>query len=322
MKCPYCGNDLYDGSKFCNTCGNQVPGGNNPGGNQVPGTKKRSAGANCAIALLKSVCFVLYFFGVQMIVLIAYIFTIAMQAVVPSILSDQYNSDDMISRVYSLIGDRIHETLILSAILTILILGLVYRIRGKKMSEEIVLKKASPNIIGKVLICAVSMQFFFSILVAMLPIPESFFEAFEESNALLEGGSLTIQLINIAVFTPILEEIIFRGFIYTRLRKAMSVVPAVLISGSIFGLVHGNLIGFFYASLLGFFMAMLLEKFNSILPSIACHMAFNGASFATMLFPESAGAMIIIFVISTVLMLFSLFWIFGITDRIHDIENY
>lgn len=317
MKCPYCGNDLYDGSKFCNTCGNQFP-----GGNQFPETKKRSAGANCAIALLKSVCFVLYFFGVQMIVFIAYIFTIAMQTVVPSILSDQYNSDDMVSRVYSLIGDRFHETLILSAILTILILGLVYRIRGKKMGEEIVLKKASPNIIGKVLICAVSMQFFFSILVAMLPIPESFFEAFEKSNALLEGGSLTIQLINIAVFTPILEEIIFRGFIYTRLRKAMSVVPAVLISGSIFGLVHGNLIGFFYASLLGFFMAMLLERFNSILPSIACHMAFNGASFATMLFPESTGALIIIFVISTVLMLFSLFWIFGITDRTHDIENY
>lgn len=318
MRCPYCGNELYEGAKFCNVCGSPASGFYPPV--QV---KKRSKGEEIAIALLKAVCFVVYFIGIQSVITVIYVISIYIKN--PQLLTSP--STDLIERVselMSLMSEGIHEMLIIAGLLTVLILGLIYAIRGKKMRQEIRLTKASPVLLIKVAVCAVAMQFFTVILLSMIPLPESMFESLENSGNLLMGGTLIMQIINIAIITPIVEEVIFRGFIYTRLRKALAVLPSVLISGMVFGLVHGSIIGFLYASALGFFMAMLMERFDSILPCMICHIFFNGASLATTLFPDNGIFLIAVFAVSAVTMGFFLYWIFKGTSpkKKQDFDNY
>lgn len=317
MKCPYCGSDLYEGAKFCNVCGNQVVVFYPPAA-----VKKKPKGEKIAVALLKSVCFIVYFMGIQSIITAAYMFSIYYKN--PHLLMS--SSSDLMetaAELLMLMGENIHEMLIISGLLTILILGLVYRLRGKKMHEEIRLNKTSPVLLVKVAVCAVAMQFFTVILISMIPFPESMFDSLENSSGLLMGGSLAMQIINIAILTPIVEEIIFRGFIYTRLRKALSVLPSVLISGMIFGVVHGSIIGFLYASALGFFMAMLMERFDSIIPCMVCHIFFNGASLSTALFPDNNIIVLTIFAVSAVTTAFFLYWIFKGTSnkKKHDFDK-
>ena len=42
----------------------------------------------------------------------------------------------------------------------------------------------------------------------------------------------------IAGLAPIAEELFFRGFVFSGLRSRMTMLPAALISGLVFGLVH------------------------------------------------------------------------------------
>ena len=42
-----------------------------------------------------------------------------------------------------------------------------------------------------------------------------------EDADFLYGGPIVFEFINIAVFTPLMEEIVFRGLIFTRLRRGM-----------------------------------------------------------------------------------------------------
>jgi membrane protease YdiL (CAAX protease family) len=62
------------------------------------------------------------------------------------------------------------------------------------------------------------------------------------------------------------------------MKKAMPKWVAVLLSSLIFGLLHANPIGIIYATLFGILLGFIAVKFNSILPAIICHIAFNATS--------------------------------------------
>lgn len=93
------------------------------------------------------------------------------------------------------------------------------------------------------------------------------------------GGSFALEVLYIAVITPILEEVVFRGLIYTRLRRAMPIAAAQILSALIFGAAHMNLMQFVYATLTGLFMAYVFEKYQSIWASILFHIAFNACNY-------------------------------------------
>ena len=79
------------------------------------------------------------------------------------------------------------------------------------------------------------------------------------------GGSFILEVLYLSLFVPILEEVVFRGLIYTRLRKGMPVLAAQLLSALIFGAAHMDLMQFFYAFLTGFLMPLLFEKYQFLL---------------------------------------------------------
>ena len=96
-------------------------------------------------------------------------------------------------------------------------------------------------------------------------------------NELQEMTSVTpfgINLLFVGILAPIFEELFFRKAIIDRLRRYGD-LPAVLISGLIFGLVHGNLNQIFYTVTVGMLLSFIYVRTGSVLYTISIHAAFN-----------------------------------------------
>jgi len=87
----------------------------------------------------------------------------------------------------------------------------------------------------------------------------------------------------ICVLAPILEEIIFRGFVFPGLRRRLSAGSAVGMSAVLFALMHNNVAALVPITLIGIVLAVLYERNLSIVPSIICHALNNTLVFFLML---------------------------------------
>ncbi|MEE8408334.1 MAG: CPBP family intramembrane glutamic endopeptidase, partial [Myxococcota bacterium] len=71
------------------------------------------------------------------------------------------------------------------------------------------------------------------------------------------------------------EEIFFRGFMQTRLRRRWGAWPAILITSVAFGLLHFDWIHSPMAFCMGLFLGWITETTGSIRPAIAAHVVNN-----------------------------------------------
>lgn len=100
------------------------------------------------------------------------------------------------------------------------------------------------------------------------PIVELFME---EKETTVLGFSVLFA----AICGPIAEEIFFRGFMYSALRKKLGILGSILITSVLFSLLHTHIIGFLPIMVLGILLAYLYEKTGSIIPSITVHIIHN-----------------------------------------------
>ena len=89
------------------------------------------------------------------------------------------------------------------------------------------------------------------------------------------GSTLALDLAGSVFLTPVLEELIYRGVIYRRLREQLSVRASVVLSALIFALFHFNWVQFIYAFFMGMILAYVLECSHSVVYSILGHMLAN-----------------------------------------------
>lgn len=101
-------------------------------------------------------------------------------------------------------------------------------------------------------------------------------QGFAEANEHFYGSTLLIELIGSAILTPILEELLYRGVIYERLRFFMGKKwHAILLSSLIFAMVHLNLVQFIYAFGMGIVLACCMEVTGHVYGAILGHMTAN-----------------------------------------------
>lgn len=98
---------------------------------------------------------------------------------------------------------------------------------------------------------------------------------YEEMSGAFYASSLPLELLGSALVTPLLEELLYRGIVYGRMRRQVGMIPAVLLSALIFGVVHFNIVQFLYAFLLGIVLALCMERCNHMYGAVAAHMTAN-----------------------------------------------
>lgn len=93
-----------------------------------------------------------------------------------------------------------------------------------------------------------------------------------------QKGYLILFLIYVCFLGPILEEIIFRGFILKSMQKYGN-LTAIIVSSILFSMFHLNLVQFINPILMGIILAFIAIKSESIIPSAIAHIFNNTITF-------------------------------------------
>lgn len=110
-------------------------------------------------------------------------------------------------------------------------------------------------------------------LIALSPLMQHS-TGYQEVSQAFFGSTLLLEILGSCMLTPILEEVLYRGVAYSRLKQWLGVKPAILLSAALFGLMHFNLVQFVYAGILGILLACIAERYG--LPAaILAHAAAN-----------------------------------------------
>lgn len=120
-----------------------------------------------------------------------------------------------------------------------------------------------------------SVSMFVSAFLTLVKIPylsESYSGA---AGAIYERTDLLLVLMMVGFLSPVLEEVIFRGYMLNRLLTRFGERESVLITGTVFALCHANLLWMAYAFFMGVFLAALAMKKDNILYSVCVHVGFN-----------------------------------------------
>ena len=111
---------------------------------------------------------------------------------------------------------------------------------------------------------------------------------YQQVSQIIYSGGLFMEIVSAVIAAPILEELLFRGMIYARLRDLCGAKWAIIISAAFFGIFHGNLVQFVYAFIIGLMLAYVYEKLKTIWAPIVFHVGANLISvLITELMPQS-----------------------------------
>lgn len=168
---------------------------------------------------------------------------------------------------------------LISNILTIIAAWLVFVIAKKSFFREVGIAKTKVVYFFLAVLFGFSLNIVMSLLLNIVPLPESWIESYAESASLIDTKITFMNLLSTAVIAPIAEELVFRGLVFTRLSKAVGVWPGALLSAILFGVCHGDLVWGIFAGLFGFTLAIIFYKTKSLVPCMLAHIAFNTCSF-------------------------------------------
>ena len=99
-------------------------------------------------------------------------------------------------------------------------------------------------------------------------------------TAALFGKDLIIILIAVVIIAPVAEEIIFRGWLYGKMRKRVPVWLAMILVSVLFGIMHRQVnvgINVFFLSMV---LCLMREMTGTIYAGILLHMLKNGIALA------------------------------------------
>ncbi len=100
-------------------------------------------------------------------------------------------------------------------------------------------------------------------------------EAFVEVNQVLTAGSFGLQILGVGILVPIVEELLFRGIIYKRMKEIMPTLQAGISCALLFGVLHANIVQGIYGFCIGILMCLVYERFHSLIAPILMHVSAN-----------------------------------------------
>lgn len=121
---------------------------------------------------------------------------------------------------------------------------------------------------------------------------------------------LLYNIIPIGIISPIIEEYIFRGVIFNKLKTFNSKKTSIIITTIIFSIMHFELSQIIYTLIVGYYLTYLYSETNNLKTSIISHMVINTSTL--LLVPLIVNTNIYIELGILILIILSLYKIFSI----------
>jgi len=117
-------------------------------------------------------------------------------------------------------------------------------------------------------------------MMAFFPPPPEFSHSAINQFLATPGYPRTIAILCIIFIAPLIEEYVFRGYVYDGIRHKKSATFTIFVTSVLFALPHmAQYYAYWPAALLlfglGVLLAILRERYESLLPSILLHVAYN-----------------------------------------------
>ena len=241
---------------------------------------------------LKNIAQALGFLGMDLLVsgLIAIVYTIIIGIMNPTLEGAALEQvmEQSLKQNEGILG-------ISTALIVLGSLWLLSRRSKQEFSTYIQLNAGNYGRRNALLAIALAIALSFTIVCALnqLPIPAHLLAEAEEAGFHLEGIALIPGLLYIIIAAPIVEEILFRGLILDRLRRAMPTAAAVAISSVLFGLLHLMTLQMIWAAAVGVVLAIVKIKTGSLRVTILIHICINALSVVTGLLPAGTVSIIV-----------------------------
>ena len=183
-------------------------------------------------------------------------------------LIDLINSNAMLITLVS-------DVIFLAAVLPILYFRRNSGLSGRQ--NRGLLNRVKPGKLALIVAIGITLNFAVTIPLGWLQnlLPQSYLDQYAQTQQLYSAGGLPAFILAGVIFAPIVEELVFRGLIATRLSRGMPAFAAIAVSALIFGIVHGTLFQGIYTALLGLLLGTVFFREDSLLASIALHFGFN-----------------------------------------------
>lgn len=173
-------------------------------------------------------------------------------------------------------ADKSHYTVcqIIASTVTIFVVMPCYRSdHGKEEKNPLLVKKMAGHMAAAAAI-AILLGMALNNIILMSPLV-AVSKGYQEANRNFYGSTLWLEIIGSAILAPVLEELVFRGIIFWRLKKMLGTSAAVPASALLFGVMHFNVVQFIYAFLMGIVFALVMERAGHVCAAVAGHIAAN-----------------------------------------------
>jgi len=158
------------------------------------------------------------------------------------------------------------KALIIVLITFVIFFSILYKAykKYKKESEFKIKNIYVPILFG------ISISLIYNILVFNLDQLFNFTNIFNKSSI-----PIIVQIISSGLIGPILEEMVFRGIVYNKLKEFNKPMTSIILTSVIFGMIHTNYLDAIYAFGVSFMFIYLYEKYKSIKAPIVMHIFLN-----------------------------------------------
>jgi membrane protease YdiL (CAAX protease family) len=122
--------------------------------------------------------------------------------------------------------------------------------------------------------CGLSL--FVALLTARMKTPES-----TPMEELFKYPHTAMMFVAMAVFVaPLVEETLFRGYLYPMFARSFGVTPAILLTGVLFGLMHGAQLGWTWGlvamlTMVGIVFTLVRARTGTVFASFLMHLGYN-----------------------------------------------
>jgi len=231
--------------------------------------------------LLKPSAFILLYLSIYFAAQTIITFIVSLPLVIINVLENPELVNNT-KAFETLINNKIFELAIPCTLISIFICLPIYflisKIRKQNFLQHCKFTKTGSATVGLSLILGVSMNIFITIALNYINnfIPlEEISSSYQELSEIIMSSNTILIFITVGIMAPLIEEVIFRGLVYSELRKVLNAPAVIVIQAFLFAAYHMNLVQGLYAFFMGIVLGIVVYKTGSIWPPIMMHISFN-----------------------------------------------